>query len=137
MLLVNSKRFSFTDMANHSSDQPNAKLTLIDPEKDDAWFALEATRPLKEGKEIVHSYGSGAESSVELFLNYGFIPSSNRIDQLMLHKGGDDTIMSLDGWTTTLEEDKEILLATAEDDDDDATLRKILNFRIKLKEAYV
>lgn len=123
-------------MANHSSDQPNARLTLIDPEKDDAWFALEATRPFKEGKEIVHSYGSGTESSVELFLNYGFVPYSNRIDELMLDKGGDDVIMSLDGWTTTLEEDKDMLLSIAEEDDD-ATLRKILNFRIKLKEAYV
>lgn len=119
-------------MANHHSDQPNAKLTLIDPEKDDAWFALEATRPIKAGKEIVIAYGSGVDSSVELLLNYGFVPQSNKIDEFMLKKGGDDAIESLDGWTTSLEEDK-TMLSMAEDDE---RLRKILNFRIRLKESY-
>jgi hypothetical protein len=122
----------FIDMANHSSDQPNARLTLIDPEKDDAWFALEATRPIAAGKEIVITYGNGVESSVELMLNYGFVPKSNRIDEFMLKKGGDECITSLDGWTTTLEED-ETMLSMAEDDE---TLKKILSLRIRLKESY-
>lgn len=34
------------DVANHSSHNPNAKLTVVDPEKDNAWFALETTRLL-------------------------------------------------------------------------------------------
>ena len=122
----------FIDMANHSSDQPNAKLTLIDPEKDDAWFALQATRPIAAGKEIVIAYGTGVESSSELLLNYGFIPQSNKVDEFMLQKGGDECISSLDGWTTTLEEDETMLPMAA----DDPTLTKILNFRIKLKKAY-
>ena len=122
----------FIDIANHSSDQPNAKLTLIDPEKDDAWFALEATRPISPGKEVVISYGTGIESSSELLLNYGFVPQSNKIDTFMLKKGGDECITSLDGWTTTLEED----LAMLDMAKGDPTLSKILNFRIKLKQAY-
>jgi hypothetical protein len=123
----------FIDMVNHSSDNSNAKLTLIDPEKDDAWFALEATRNIPAGKEILIAYGTGVDSSAELLLNYGFVPQSNRIDQFMLKKGGDDCITSLDGWTTTLEEDK-AMLPMAEDDD---TLKKILKFRIQMKESYV
>ena len=119
-------------MANHHSDQPNAKLTLIDPEKDDAWFALEATRPIKAGKEIVIAYGSGVDSSVELLLNYGFVPQSKKMDEFMLKKGGDDAIESLDGWTTSLEED-EAMLSMAEDEE---RRRKILNFRRRLKESY-
>lgn len=122
----------FIDMANHASDQPNAKLTLIDPEKDEAWFALEATRPIAAGKEIVIAYGSQVESSSELLLNYGFVPDSNKVDEFMLEKGGDECITSLDGWTTTLEED-ETMLEMAKDD---PTLSKILRFRIKLKKAY-
>jgi hypothetical protein len=122
----------FIDIANHDSDQSNCKLTLIDPEKDDAWFALEATRPIAAGKELVIAYGSGAESSVELLLNYGFVPSSNRIDKLMLAKGGDDTITSLGGWTTTLEEDKTMLEMAK----DEPVLHKILQFRIRIKETY-
>ncbi len=122
----------FIDIVNHSSDQHNCKLTLIDPEKDDAWFALEATRPIAAGKELVIAYGNGLESSVELFQNYGFVPSSNKIDEMMLKKGGDDTIASLDGWTTTLEEDKTIVEMAK----DDPVLQKILKFRIRLKESY-
>jgi hypothetical protein len=122
----------FIDMANHSSDQPNCKLTLIDPEKDDAWFALEATRPIVAGKELVICYGSGVDSSVELLLDYGFVPTSNRIDSIMLEKGGNDAITSLDGWTTTLLEDKAMLEMCK----DDPILQKILRFRIRLKESY-
>jgi hypothetical protein len=120
------------DMANHSSDQPNCKLTLIDPEKDDAWFVLEALRPIAAGKELLICYGSGVDSSVELFMEYGFVPSSNRIDSIMLEKGGHDAITSIDGWTTTLIEDKAMLEMCK----DDPIIQKILRFRIRLKESY-
>jgi len=122
----------FIDIANHDSDQSNCKLTLIDPEKDEAWFALQATRPIAAGKELVIAYGNGIESSVELLLNYGFVPSSNRIDKLMLSKGGDDTIESVNDWTTSLEEDKTMLEMAKED----PVLKMILQFRIRLKESY-
>mmetsp|Transcript_26778 Transcript_26778/g.62915 ORF Transcript_26778/g.62915 Transcript_26778/m.62915 type:complete len:380 (+) Transcript_26778:65-1204(+) len=122
----------FIDIANHSSDQPNCKLTLIDPEKDEAWFALEATRPIAAGKELVIAYGNGLESSTELFQNYGFVPSANKIDALMIQKGGDDTIAELESWTTTLEEDLTMLNMA----EDDPVLQKILRFRIRLKESY-
>lgn len=122
----------FIDLCNHSSDQANCKLTLIDPEKDEAWFALEATRPIAAGKELTISYGNGIESSVNMLLNYGFVPTPNKFDQLMLKKGGDDCIASVDGWTTSLEEDKS-MKAMAEDD---RTLSTIMDFRIKLKESY-
>lgn len=125
----------FLDCANHKS-QPNAKLTLIDPEKDDAWFALQATRNIGPGKEIAISYGSGVDSSVELLQNYGFVDVTNEIDSLMLEKGGDDAITSPDGWTTTLQEDKTMLDMLAEEDDENGVLQKILTFRIKLKESY-
>lgn len=124
------------DLANHDSDEPNAALTLIDPEKDDAWFALKALRPIKPGKEIVIAYGSGVQSSVELLSNYGFVPTRNRIDSLMLQKGGEG-VLAKDHWTTTLEEDQSMLEMLPDDDSSEtANLRKILSFRIKLKSAY-
>ena len=119
------------DMANHQSE-PNAKLTLIDPEKDEAWFALETLRPIPAGKEITIAYGSGADSSVELLANYGFVPESNPLDTYMLRKGGDDCLTSLADWTTTIDEDKSVLEMAS----DEPNLQKILKFRIKLKEAY-
>lgn len=126
----------FIDMANHNSDNPNAKLTIIDPEKDEAWFALEAIRPISAGKQITIAYGSGIDSSVELLLNYGLVPKSNKIDEFMLKKGGDECITSLEGWTTSLDEDKS-MLGMIESSEEDDSLRTILNFRIRLKESYV
>jgi hypothetical protein len=125
----------FIDIANHNSDA-NAQMTLLDPEKDDAWFALKATRPIPQGREINMRYGSGLDSSVELLLNYGIVPTEeNKIDALMLRKGGDDCIANLEGWSTTLEEDEAMLEMTAAGGTSD-NLRKILAFRIKMKKAY-
>jgi len=120
----------YLDMINHSSNHPNAELHLIDPEKDEAWFAIRATRPIPEGKEVTICYGSGVDSSVELLGNYGFVPKDNKIDAMMLKKGGDGCIESLDGWSTTIEED-EAALETAE-----GNMRNVLALRIKLKRTY-
>ena len=120
----------FLDLINHSSDAPNAELHLIDPEKDEAWFAIRAMRPIPEGKHVTISYGSGVDSSVELLGTYGFVPMENRFDALMLKKGGEGCIEKLEDWSTTLEED-EAALETAE-----GNMHNVLALRIKLKKAY-
>ena len=126
----------YIDMANHRSGQCNAKWTVLDPEKDEAYFALVATRNIKAGKEITMSYGSQVDSSVELLMNYGFVPiEGNPFDEFMLKKGGDDCIASATSWTTTLEEDKAMLSMTEGDSEAD-NLRTILQFRVRLKESY-
>jgi SET domain len=136
------------DMVNHESQNPNAKWTMIDPQKDAAWFVLESTRPIASGQEITMAYGSGVDSSVELYQNYGIVlpPNQSRphyIDTLMLKKGGNDCLNSINDWTTALQEDErmlEMISSPHNDDDDDDTatvnLKKILAFRIKLKQAY-
>ena len=124
----------FLDMVNCECSNPNCRFTMIDPAKDDAWFALEANRPIPAGKEIKITYGSGIYSSVELLLNYGFVPEDNKVDSFMLNKGGEGTIASLDGWTTTLEEDQ--TMAKMMESEPASPLKKILAFRTKLKEAY-
>ncbi|KAL7515506.1 hypothetical protein ACHAXN_013449 [Cyclotella atomus] len=121
----------YLDMINHSSDNANAELHLVDPEKDDAWFAIRATRPIKAGKEITISYGaSGVETSAGLLMNYGFVPDENKIDAMFMKKGGDDCIASLDGWKTTLEEDEALMAAAA------GNMLNVLKLRMKLKKAY-
>jgi SET domain len=137
------------DMVNHasvqsqSSNSANARWTMIDPQKDAAWFALESTRPIAAGQEITIAYGSGVDSSVELYQNYGIVlpPSQPRhfIDTLMLKKGGDDCLNSIDEWTTTLLEDEVMLEMLSKEEETDIStvnLKKILAFRIKLKQAY-
>ena len=123
----------YLDMINHSSDNANAELHLIDPDKDEAWFDIRATRPIKAGKEITISYGTGFESSVELLNNYGFVADENRIDGRMMKKESDEIIQNLDGWNTCLEEDRRAL---EEGGDALGNMEKVLRFRIKLKESY-
>jgi hypothetical protein len=120
----------YLDMMNHSSNQPNAELHLIDPEMDEAWFAIQATRNIPEGKEVCICYGSGVNSSVEIMGDYGFVPTDNKFDALMLKKGGEGCIEHVSGWKTTLEDDL-AALETAE-----GNMRIILALRIKLKQAY-
>lgn len=122
----------FLDLVNHSSNSPNTELHLIDPEKDNAWFALKATRDIQAGKELLYSYGNGVESSVELLANYGFVPKENKMDALMLKKGGDDTLTTLDAWSATLEEDETMLQDVGVDG---GRLRTILEFRARMKKA--
>jgi SET domain len=124
------------DMANCNSANANCRWTIIDPEKDDAWFALEATRPIAPGKEITLAYGSGGapHSSVELLNNYGFVPKNeNLIDRLMLKKGGDDVLATAADWTTSCEEDVRMMAMLGPDD---RAMQKALALRIRLKEAY-
>lgn len=123
----------YLDMINHSSDNANSELHLIDPEKDEAWFAIRATRPIKAGKEITISYGTGVESSVELLQNYGFVPDENRIDRMMLKKGGDECLEGLSDWSTTLEEDEKAL---EEGGDALGNMANVLRLRIQLKKSY-
>jgi hypothetical protein len=122
----------YLDMINHSDDF-NSELHLIDPEKDDAWFAIRAKRPIKKNKEITISYGAaGTETSLGLLMNYGFIQAENKFDSLLLKKGGDDCIESLDGWNTTLEEDEKQLA----DGGVSGNMVSVLRFRTKLKRSY-
>jgi hypothetical protein len=96
-----------------------------------AWFAIRATRPIKEGKEITISYGaSGVETSAGLLMNYGFVPDENKIDALFMKKGGDDCIASLDGWKTSLVEDETLMASAA------GNMVNVLKLRMKLKKAY-
>ena len=137
----------FLDLANHDSNAPNAKITIIDPHKDDAWFALEVVRPIQKGQEIRVAYGSGVDSSAELLLNYGFVPEKkNRMDALMLRhtrqkavaaarkEDSDAQYFPLTAWETTLEEDEQLLAMAKEQGE--TNLEKILNFRIRLKQSY-
>jgi hypothetical protein len=123
------------DMANCNPSEANCRWTILDPEKDDAFFALEATRPIPPGKEITLAYGSGGApcSSVELLGNYGFVPmQENPIDRLMMKKGGDG-IIPPDQWSTSVEEDQRMMDMLGPDDH---AMRKALALRVRLKQAY-
>lgn len=122
----------YLDMINHETDNYNSELHLIDPEKDDAWFAIRAARPIKKNKEITISYGAaGVETSVGLLMNYGFVQDENKFDALLLKNGGDDCMDSVEGWSTTLEEDEQQLAAGVS-----GNMANVLRFRTKMKRSY-
>jgi SET domain len=133
----------YLDMVNHQSlPRANAQWTVLDPEKDDAWLALTATRPIRAGSEITRSYNDAtlAPSSVELLADHGFVEAGNPMDAYMLRRGGDD-ILALSDWSTTLDEDVALQTALLHDASGgwsvaDDTLHKILQFRIQLKQSY-
>ena len=131
------------DMINHSSNDANAELEVVETNIDDeSFYALQATRPIKANEEITISYGSGQDTSIDLFLNYGFVPTSNPVDVDYLRseqeKSG-DSFTGSSRWSTTLEEDVEELQSMQEKlastSKDDPTRRRILEFRIKMKRA--
>ena len=121
----------FIDMINHS-EGANAEVHIIDPEKDEAWFSIRAQRPIKAGKEITIAYGTGYDTSYTLLQNYGFVADKNKIDTMMLKKGGDGVIEGLDGWSTTLEEDQNALQSSTLS----SNMKKVLQFRCKMKLSY-
>lgn len=121
----------YLDMINHNSNEANAELHLIDPEKDEAWFAIRATRPIKAGKEVTIAYGTGVDSSFDLLLNYGFVPDDNKIDAMVVKKGGEGSIESLEGWSTTLEEDEKAL-----EGEITGNMGNVLKFRTVMKRSY-
>lgn len=63
-------------------------------------------------------------------MNHGFVPDENKIDSLLLKKGGEDCIESLDGWSTTLDEDEAQLSQAT------GNMINVLKLRTKLKRAY-
>mmetsp|Transcript_19902 Transcript_19902/g.33038 ORF Transcript_19902/g.33038 Transcript_19902/m.33038 type:complete len:384 (+) Transcript_19902:86-1237(+) len=122
----------FFDMLNHSSNQPNAELQVIETKvEDESFYAVQATRPIPAGKEITIAYGTTCDSSVELLMNYGLVQNSNQYDAEMLRQGGDNCLNRIEDWSTTLEEDENEL----KQDSVIGNRRTILAFRSRLKRA--
>jgi len=124
----------FLDLVNHASVQnANCELHLIDPQKDDAWFALKAKRNIPAGAELSVSYGTtGFESSCDIFRDYGFVPNDHKpVDKLMLKKLHEQEPTAYPQWTTTLKEDTFML----KEGEDLGRLGAILQLRAALKRA--
>lgn len=121
----------FLDMINHSDD-PNASIEVVEVPGayDESFYALQAIRPIESGEEITISYGTGRETSLDLFAKYGFWTNCNPSDEYI------DWDNAVDGqWTTTLDEDIQLLrsLTQSDNSNSDAVMESILNLRIHLK----
>jgi hypothetical protein len=57
----------------------NTALEVLETEVyNESFYALVATEPIRKGQEIRLCYGTGQETSIELYTKYGFWPSGNQ-----------------------------------------------------------
>lgn len=114
----------YLDMVNHCAT-PNAVLEVweVPDAYDESFYALKAVRPILKGEEITIAYGTGMETSLDLFAKYGFWPAENPGDRHLDWASVDAQ------WTTTLEEDLALLAQTKKRE----CLHAILLLRINLK----
>lgn len=117
----------------------NAYFAVLGDDGDDEenlYYAVVADRDLRKGEELLISYGSEQDSSVDLLLQYGFVPESNPYDVEFWDAFSEESQGKDDfSWSTTLQED-EVRLTNLDEDDGSATERTILEFRIRMKRAY-
>jgi len=108
----------FIDMLNHASrSRSNAEMQAIETkEYDESFYALVANRYIQKGTEIKISYGTGSETSLELFCKYGFLSTGddNDIDNLEREKDAlQKLLLPPEGknmtWSSSLQDDQDLL----------------------------
>jgi hypothetical protein len=119
----------FIDMINHASRKlANAEMQVVETkEYDESFYALVATKAIQKGQEINICYGTGEETSLEIFSKYGFWPD---VEDREKEKEALRKLVEGVEWSTTLEEDT-AMLATEEGRRE--PMRTILSIRIYAK----
>lgn len=122
----------FIDMINHASPKlANAEMQVVETkEYDESFYALIATQPIRKGTEIKICYGTGKETSLEIFSKYGFWPE---VENREREKVALQRLLEGMEWNTTLEEDQAMLKT---EDGSREPMRTILSIRIYAK-SYV
>ena len=130
-LLQRTVLIPFLDLLNHNTaPKANAQLQVVETENyEESFYALTATGSIESGEEITIPYGSGRETSWDMYTKYGFWPCGHELnDMKCIH----EVVTSDSIWTTSLARDKEELAALSMDEDD-SIRRAILDFRIRMK----
>lgn len=98
----------FIDMINHASRIfSNAEMQVVETkEYDESFYALVATEPIQKGTQIQICYGTGEETSLEIFSKYGFWPE---VENREREKEALQKLLEGVEWSTTLEEDQAML----------------------------
>lgn len=123
----------YLDMINHSFEG-NAAISIIEGYTDEeSMYCLQAAQDIREGDEILITYGTGTETTLELFMKYGFLSSSSSSEEF-----NENDCIHLDfsllnpKWTTTIQQDLE-LLSTVTVDEASVNMRKAIILRAYLK----
>jgi hypothetical protein len=138
-LLQRTVLIPYFDFLNHCDDdvdsdnniiEGNAKMKVIETkEYDESFYALVAKQFIPKGQEIRIVYGTGQETTLDLFAKYGFLPKGNTENDRQLLPDLDQV-----EWSTTLEEDEAMLSQSSSSEEElSRTMRTILNLRTYLK----
>jgi hypothetical protein len=138
-LLQRTVLIPLLDFLNHDSTKANTELQVIETKAyDESFYALTATDNIDKGSELRIQYGTGKETSMELFGKYGFLPRNNKENDLEYLQTIAHNAFS---WSTSLEDDKKSLVKIEDDEKDvseEGTIQtvqmQILSLRIYLKE---
>ena len=114
----------FLDFLNHSATATsNARIEVVESKQDDeeSFYALIATQNIAAGDPVTITYGTGHETTLDLFTKYGFWTEDNP----------NDTLLNLENvpWSSTLEEDEQQLAVGPPSGE----IRDMLRLRIHLK----
>jgi len=122
-LLRRTVLIPYLDMLNHATTTTaNVQLTAVETkEYDECFYAITALKPITKGEELRLCYGTGLDTTLELFQNYGFIDENNKNHPSVTEEEDDDVL-----FTTSLEEDRRRLLE--EEQDLTRTERTILSY---------
>ncbi|KAL3944478.1 MAG: hypothetical protein SGBAC_001455 [Bacillariaceae sp.] len=94
-LLQRTVLIPFIDFINHSST-PNAEMQVVETKAyDESLYALVAKRKIAKGKEVRIRYGTGKETSFDIFSKYGFLPLDNQSNDLEYLRGGELSLENL------------------------------------------
>ena len=117
----------FIDMLNHASRaQSNAEIKVIETkEYDESFYALVANQHIPKRTEIKINYGTGEETSLELFCRYGFLAPTvddefflenqekekAALEMLLLPEGNMTTTSTstTSPWSTSLKDDQDMI----------------------------
>lgn len=92
----------YLDFLNHSF-HPNAKICKIESKHEsESYFALIATNRIESGQALTITYGTGYETTLDMWTKYGFWLSQNPNDIRL-------DLDSMIHWSTSLEEDEQTI----------------------------
>ena len=113
----------FMDFLNHNAVTSNARIEKVEAKSDEeSFFALVATERIPAGEQITITYGTGHETTLDLFTKYGFWTNDN----------ANDLSLNLDEvqWSSSMEEDEQLRLSSCPQEKE---IGEMLNLRIHLK----
>ncbi|CAJ1935717.1 unnamed protein product [Cylindrotheca closterium] len=95
-LLQRTILIPFIDFLNHASMSPNAEMQVIETKAyEESFYALVAKRKIAKGKEVRIQYGTGHETSFDLFSKYGFLPEDNQSNDFEYLRSSEVTLKNL------------------------------------------